>query len=343
MKNRIYSFLAIAFSFLIISGISSSCKKDIDLTASGQELTIVYALLDKNDTRHYVRIQKAFLDKNKNAYEMAQVSDSIYYGNILTVTLIDVNTGVASTLSRTYGDTAGILKDSGLFSSSPNVLYAFNGSLNKDHRYRLSVKNTQTGNEAVSEIALVDNSAILFPIGGILLNPIDSSAINFVFNTGKNARVFDLVVRFNYQEWDISSPSIITNKYIEYTAFSGRNSQSASGNERLESKLDGRVLYSEIRNKIAIDPTKQRKINSRNVLEFTLYSGGQEFYNYILVKSAQSGITSGNDLPIYTNIENGLGIFSSRTSVKVGNVGMSGISVDSLVAGTKTKDLNFVR
>jgi hypothetical protein len=131
------------FYFIIVLVlVLSSCIKDVDITAPGQETTIVYGMLDIKNTKHFLRIQKAFLDKNQSALVMAKETDSIYYPNILDVKITDLANGNTYTLNRFYGDTAGILKDTGIFSSSPNILYTFDASLNKDHRYILKVRQT---------------------------------------------------------------------------------------------------------------------------------------------------------------------------------------------------------
>ena len=129
--NRIISLLSSVFVILIIT---SSCNKDLDLTSPGEEQIIIYALLDKNETSHYVRVQKAYLDKSANALVLAKESDSIYYKDALDVTITDLSNNAVYTLTRVYGDTLGLVKDSGIFSSSPNVLYRLNRTLDKTHR-----------------------------------------------------------------------------------------------------------------------------------------------------------------------------------------------------------------
>ena len=65
-------------------------------------------------------------------------------------------------------------------------------------------------------------------------------------------------------------------------------------------------------------------------------------YNFIRVNQAQTGITALQTLPEYTNIEGGLGIFSSRKYKVREDLGLTNISLDSLSCGSVTRNLNFV-
>lgn len=85
----------------------------------------------------------------------------------------------------------------------------------------------------------------------------------------------------------------------------------------------------------------ERTIDPSNTLEFVIYVAGDEYDKYIQIKNAQGGITSVNFLPTYTNINNGLGLLSSRTFVKADRIRINQISRDSLSYGIYTKDLNF--
>ena len=70
--------------------------------------------------------------------------------------------------------------------------------------------------------------------------------------------------------------------------------------------------------------------------------GGVEFYNYYQINLAQTGITQGQSLPIYTNVENGLGIFSSRAFNNNYNIDIDSKTIDSLSCMTTTAHLNFL-
>lgn len=67
-----------------------ACSTDINVNAPWKEETIVTGLIDPNDTVHYLRIHKAFLDPNRNALVVAQIRDSLYHDVLRTFVWIEV-------------------------------------------------------------------------------------------------------------------------------------------------------------------------------------------------------------------------------------------------------------
>ena len=67
------------FSFISIF-IFYSCKTDFDVNAKWKDITVVYGLLNQNDSLHLIKVNKAFLG-SEDAYIMAKHSDSINYSN----------------------------------------------------------------------------------------------------------------------------------------------------------------------------------------------------------------------------------------------------------------------
>ena len=65
--------------FLLLGSMLSSCSNDFEVSAPWKEVPVAYALLSPKDSAHYVRIEKAFLDPNVSALEIAQIADSLYY------------------------------------------------------------------------------------------------------------------------------------------------------------------------------------------------------------------------------------------------------------------------
>jgi len=59
------------------------------------------------------------------------------------------------------------------------------------------------------------------------------------------------------------------------------------------------------------------------------------------VTIAQEGLTSGSVEPEYTNIENGLGLFSGRFHKNVSDVPIDTHTIDTLACSDQTKYLRF--
>src|ERR1700722_992454 len=85
----------ISYCFIILLFIA--CNNKLNIDAPYKDITVVYGLLDQNDSAHYIRINKAFLGIG-NALTMAQQYDSINYPTgTLTVILKDFDVNGDST------------------------------------------------------------------------------------------------------------------------------------------------------------------------------------------------------------------------------------------------------
>ena len=76
-------------------------------------------------------------------------------------------------------------------------------------------------------------------------------------------------------------------------------------------------------------------------MDFVFYAGGYEILLLYLNNIANSGITELFITEQYTNIEGGLGVFSSRYIMPVENLILSDVALDSLACGRITRHLNF--
>ena len=70
--KKIYLILSV---FLLIL---SSCETDFDVHAAWEEITVVYGLLDQNQDRQYIKLNKAYLG-SADALQIAQITDSINF------------------------------------------------------------------------------------------------------------------------------------------------------------------------------------------------------------------------------------------------------------------------
>ena len=73
----------VKFRLLVVFVVSvlffSSCDNELKLLDEWKDIPVVYGVLSPNDTAHYIRVEKAFLDPEKSAFEVARIADSLYY------------------------------------------------------------------------------------------------------------------------------------------------------------------------------------------------------------------------------------------------------------------------
>lgn len=329
--------------FISLSILLFSCSTDFDITADWQETAIVYGLLNPDDSLQYIRVEKVFLDENTSALQLAQISDSLYFQDSIKVTLRRANNGQVTELNLVNGNNIGSPKDSGDFAFDVNYLYQYGQPIDINDTYELKVENLNTGNIYTSSAPIVNDLKINFPPEGVgfLLNLGAESPTNIQWRSAKNGKIYEMKARFYYSEWEATTPADRDTFFIDWPIFLSEVSSTTNGNENMNYQLRGSEFYSLLSLRLSDDPSLRRAALSQTI-KFIFTVGGEDLYNFINVNQAQTGITSLQSKPEFSNINGGLGIYSSRNSTETELYGLSQQALDSLSCGSKTTDLNFV-
>ena len=88
-------------------------------------------------------------------------------------------------------------------------------------------------------------------------------------------------------------------------------------------------------------PPSEGEIRLFDYIDIIITGAGEEFRDLVLVEQANTGITSAQNIPVYTNIEEGLGVFTSRFQLVRRGIRIGNEARDSLQNGIFTKDINF--
>jgi hypothetical protein len=337
-KTSVFLLLTIVIGLLI-----SSCDNSLDILDDYKETPIVYGLLNKNDTVHYVRLQKGFLGEG-NALLMAQYTDSIYYDtsevDIRVYSLINGQQTDTILLKPTFSKE----KEEGLFTDEKHRLYQLflqeriNGSINlkpyfklkTDAVYRFELKNKTSGLTSIASTNLVEtiSQQSLFPSSKI--NLASEYPYNVKIGSAKNGKVYGLIMRFKYKEFKPGA-TVGTDKYIDYY-LENILSTTTNGGQSLTFLIDGSSFFSYLKQRIPKDNSVSRPIGYV-AADFIFTVGTSDLYNYIQVNAPGNTV---NYIPDYTNLSNGKGIFTSRWSSTVSNMKFNTSSQDSLLYGKFT-------
>jgi len=103
------------------------------------------------------------------------------------------------------------------------------------------------------------------------------------------------------------------------------------------SPIEGIQFFSFIGASIQENPDVERSFKR---IDMEITGGSQEFVEIFDIQNANTGITSSQEIPIFTNISEGRGIFTSRNRLLDARQ-LSPNSMDSLRQGVFTRDLNF--
>ena len=319
----------LAFIFLGLT----ACDNELNVIEDYQDIPIVYGVLSASDTAQYIRVEKAFVDPNTSALEIAQIPDSLYYEDALVQLLHD---GQIYDLQRVDGNLEGYVREEGVFAQSPNYLYKIATSdipLIEDEEYTLQVNTTENTEPVTSTIELVGASRITTPASSIGFDYIQPTRIRW--RKGSNARIFDIFIQINYRERRISSTTGYERKSVTWKMASNIEST----NDDIENfEKPGIDFYSFLAGALEKNTDIERRFDDITVI---MDSGGAEILEFNRVSGANLGITSSQDVPNFTNLSRGRGIFSSKYREEKAGIVLKAGSLDSLVNGVITRDLNF--
>ncbi|NLJ06640.1 MAG: hypothetical protein GX437_03105 [Sphingobacteriales bacterium] len=327
---------------LLISLFLINCNDDFQINAKWKDITIVYCLLNPSepDSQHFVRINRAFLNDKNDALMLAQNPDSTNYQDSLFVRLeywknnthVSVNDIVLYRIPNNH-------KDSGIFANTGQYLWATPKKtvLDQEAIYKLRITNTVTGKEVWAETPIVGNIYSLFPKVGNKITISPKSNIDFQWYSGKNAFFYDVVAEIWYNEFPASKPEEKTKKVLYWPI--AKNYVPSKTDEIVEMKVTvpGISFYQFLKDNIPVNYDINREFLR---IDFIYSAGGEEIYNYMNVNKPSIGIVQKK--PEYTNISNGLGVFSSRNR-NVVSVQITPTMRVELQTNDLTRDLNFIR
>ncbi len=329
------SLVAVVFVLLF-----AACSNDFTLEAPYRDIPVVYGFISIQDTAHYVRVEKAFLPAGGDARQAARNPDSLYYDEgEVTVRLTNLRSGSSVVLDRVNGELEGLPRQEGIFANSPNILYKARPAalgLRGGDRVRLTVE--RAGQDTARAEATM--------LGAIQLlesRPSDPARIveydrntNISWQAGEEAVIFDLQLVFHLREFFPADPSQNRERSLVWNLAKG---QTADAN----SELTNYTLRNERIFQFLRDTLEERDDVLRvfDGFDLVVAGGGAEIRNFLQVANANIGLTSSQQIPTYTNVTNGLGLFSSRYMTRREDIDIDMPSQDSLRTGVYTRELNF--
>ncbi len=302
-----------------------SCETDFDVNAEWQETTVVFGLLDNAKDIQYVKINKAFLGEG-DALEMASISDSVNFNtNNIKVKMHEVvfsDTNWSINLTDTILD-----KDNGLFGTDNNIVYYFKTSdisFNNNKKYVLTIENNESDSFVSAETEVITNFSFMnfnpaYKFGFYNPNAALSDSAKYrsktiEWNKSKNGEIYQLDIRFNYLEDGDLRYLIWSQPLVSY-----------DGNSNMLAKLEGRKFFNFLSTNIPNDVKVRSFVN----IDLIMTVGTINLYNYIKVNEPVTGIVQ--QRPQFTNINNGIGMFTSRYTHTQFAIGLTNDTQDYLI------------
>lgn len=338
-------FLLFAAVLLLLTG--SGCDNELKVNAEWKEVPIIYGLLNPTAQYNYLRINRAWLNEDGNALDFARVSDSIQFDS-LEVRLIELYNGIETMvidLEKVIGDTVGIQKDEGLFSSMPNVLYRTGypikaSSVTEVYQYKLEVYNPSSGKLYRSETVVPGKIELLSPFqfSNPRVNFVDDKTRKVVFSyrEGRFVRMYDLVARFRYEEYSVDDPGNVRLDSADWVVVKGYSTNSLEGFVKNYITVDGDQFYNFLENVLDKDSSLHRRPVD---MGFYFYGGAEDLHTYQEVNRPSLGIVQKK--PEFSNIRDGLGLFSSTHISSWDHVAIGDQMWESLLNSERMMDYQF--
>ncbi|MCQ2285647.1 MAG: hypothetical protein MJZ76_02090 [Bacteroidales bacterium] len=346
--QKIWSIISLVISFLVALILFIACEPEFDQNAPYKDVTVVYGLLNPNETNHYIKVYKAYQTRD-NAIVAARDLDNISYYDNITVSLDEY---VDNQLKRTLpcDMSYDVPKDSGIFAYQPQVVYVNKDALNKEATYKLNIVNKQSGKRITAETSIVKDFHINQPFYDIAYFLLSKSNTKVEFSRAENAVGYDIYLKFRYIEIDKNTGDTITpNGEIAWRV---QRVRPEKGTKPIESKAALNHLFEVIAshlkpNSNVIRYAKGTPAEPYQCLTLEIWAAEESLMTYIDVNTVSySSIVQ--DRAEFTNMKtadgSAYGILSSRNVArkhyKLQNANNTAIE-DSLVHGSITGHLGF--
>lgn len=290
----------------------NSCNNDIDLFTDGEEKTVVYGYLDVEADTNYLKITKTFTG---NAIELAPDYSASNYDYKLDVQLIGKFASNPNLVRHVQLDTTSVYKpydpESIFYSGREQVLYYTTEKLLENEEYQLRIER-KDGEIVTSKVKTICGATIRKPMINISFESPVTNRIEWRSNTfNQLASYYEVIGYFHYKQ--LSPGSTDTTYHVMRWFFGSGEGENMYNSSTLNMFVNytPTTFYSKLATDANIaNNTEAYTRRFVDCFEIVITSTGNELYEYILIQNSGSAIM---DTPEYTNINNGVGIFSSRS------------------------------
>lgn len=326
MKKNIAYLMLLACTMVFYS-----CSTKVNLYSDYKDIPVIYGIIDVTADTNFIKITKAFCGTNDDpidATEAALIYDSSNYSEKLEAYIIELQSiggqPYQATGRKFILDTVVIHnKDHGTFYAPEQTLYYTTENFktnneNNKYKYRLFIIKPDGDTVTATTTTVGGDFAIINTGIGFQSAPTDAMS-NLRFRVIEEAPVYEVGMRFNYWEQHTGQP--MEHKYVSWSfgvrPLSGYEYVEFSGNVYMLHYSPNR-LFNHLNNAIGNDTVWD--INHPNVIRYadsfvvSISAGGKEIFEYLeTTEVSENGIVP--PVMIYSNINGGYGMFSSRCKI----------------------------
>lgn len=299
MKFKYFFPLLLAFAFV-------TCDNDIDITTESKDITVVYGLLDPEADTNFVLIQRGYLGDEPAAASFSE-TDSFYYSSLdVSMNWYNLeNKNLVGTTNLEVDFTSRKLNDNGPFNiQDGHRLYRIPTTvpINENFDYELIIKKPN-GEITTARTSTVEPYSITAPIPNGT-PPKFSAQVRFL-NRADNISFYQVFVHFNYFEFNrVTKEEVHKTISLDF----GETVQTNARDYELTMSLQN--FFDRIAVRIEDDGSAD-VYRIFEDLKIEIYGADDILLTYMNLNTPATGINQNR--PDFTNVENGIGIFASRS------------------------------
>ena len=316
------------YSILLFVLILASCDADLDVFREGDPTPVVYCVLDQDKSVQSLRLTRSY--NSFRASVPPDSPDSIKFSEAIDIALEQVDGN--NTEKRAFFVPVSIEKDSGFFPVAENWIYQTDMVILPDKTYKLILYLNETDKIIYSTCTTVTPFTIVnpaYPEVRDLHLQVDHNP-QFYWTNSKNAGIYQMGFILHYDEFTAEtteSKSVLIDLNTRFVPDPSEHFISQS--------INSTQFYMKLNELLDHKPEVIRRFTG---LDAMIICGGEELA--YLIRLQQAGQTF--SLMEFTNIYNGIGIFSSRLIRKTEGFRLTAQTIDSIAYGRYTYDLNFL-
>lgn len=334
MLNRIIFYLQVIV-------VLSSCNNDIDVIDEVGSKPVIYSLLNLSDTVYSVSLTRTFIG-TENIYNLAGDSHNVFYpsADIRLEGLAD-----DSVIWSTLFYRSEQIKEDGIFPSEPGYLYYSNsvipgfneyghltGYFRNVDMFRLSIDIPTDGNSITSTVPIFRPNFISNPSSGRKISLYGREDLEIGIGQRKGNAFRQLNINIRYLEKLVGSNELME-KEVEFIV----RTKIPATRDGISAEIPGVFFL----NKLVANMPIVNDLGFRRFIDFDLilYSADEVYKNYTETYIYTTDLAQS----AWSNIENGIGIFSLMFTHRLEGFTFDQQTIDSIAMSPITKGLKFVR
>lgn len=316
---------------LVVAACLTSCETAFNVNAENQEVPIIYCVLNNSSNIQYLKLNKTYLT-NLPAFDNPPHQDSVYFDGEIQVVLEAWDNGKVTEF-YVFEPTKDIPKEPGFFPNSNNLIYKTEATIRPETHYSISIYLENKEKVVYAETTSLGYLQVIDPLNV----PERKISLNIGQNYScrwkpvENAGIYQVIINFYYMEYEGQDST--QRKVVWPQSFTSPLTNA----ESLSKDISGSRFFNIMDDYIPVKDGVTRKAQG---LDFLILSGGEEIKFYIESTAPSDGALM--EKPVYTNVTNGLGVFSTVSKAEISMIPLGSVTIDSLAYGQLTHQLGFL-